>query len=109
MEIVPLYTHLEEAGTTRIRIILLQKDDLQRCTGGSREKHYQMIFRIKKRCVRECTYNRPRKQVRIKKIAVQSLGGYFCDGFQRSGNKSRYFSIGVFGGHAAQQSKISQK
>ena len=55
MEIVPLYTHLEEAGTTRIRIILLQKDDLQRCTGGSREKHYQMILRIKKRCVREYT------------------------------------------------------
>ena len=54
-------------------------------------------------------YNRPRWQVGHKKIAVQSLGGYFCEGFQRSGSRSRYFSIGVFGGHAAQRSMMSQK
>ena len=45
----------------------------------------------------------------LKKIAVQILGGYFCDSFQRSGSRSRYFSIGVFGGHAAHRSMMSQK
>ena len=56
-----------------------------------------------------CTYSHPRQQVSHKKKAVQILGGYFCEGFQRSGSRSRYFSIGAFGGHAAQRSIMSQK
>jgi hypothetical protein len=54
-------------------------------------------------------YNRPRQQVSHKKKAVRILGGYFCAFFQRSGSKSRYFSIGVFCGHAAHRSMMSQK
>ena len=45
----------------------------------------------------------------VKIIAVQYLGGYYCAFFHRSGSKSRYFSIGVLGGHAAHLSMMSQK
>ena len=36
----------------------------------------------------------------IAKKDSRHFGRYFCEGFQRSGSRSRYFSIGVFGGHA---------
>ncbi len=58
---------------------------------------------------REDMYSRPRQQVSHKKKAVQILGGYFCEVFQRSGSRSRYFSMGVFGGHTVQRSIMSQK
>lgn len=44
-----------------------------------------------------------------KTIAVQVLGGYYFTCFHLSGSKSRYCSIGVFGGHAAHLSIMSQK
>lgn len=44
-----------------------------------------------------------------KTIAVQVLGGYYFTCFHLSGSKSRYCPIGVFGGHAAHLSIMSQK